>query len=129
MGSGSNGFEMTMTLPVEFTRAAAGQRLRVEVFAIDDRGGSQGWDPAGEVTVLRSPHQPWLEIKPHAGVPGQAGPTLKIHSVPGHRVQLEQSTNLVTWTTVQEIENSTGEVSVDLSATDLPRSFYRVRSQ
>src|SRR6186713_2284079 len=49
------------------------------MFATDDRGGSQGWNPAGEVTVLRSPHQPWLEIKPHVGVPGQAGPTLKIH--------------------------------------------------
>jgi hypothetical protein len=99
------------------------------MFATDDRGGSQGWNPAGEVTVLHSPHQPWLHFKPHDGRPGQAGPTLNIHSVPGQRVQLEQSTDLVTWTTVREIENSTGEISVDLSPTDLPRCFYRVRSQ
>jgi hypothetical protein len=129
VGSGSDGLEVTMTLPIEFTGVAAGQRLRVELFATDDRGRSQGWNPAGEVTVLRTPRQPWLEIEPHLEAPGQAWPTLKIHSLPGQRVQLEQSIDFVTWTTVQEIENTTGEVSVDVSTTHVPGSFYRVRSE
>jgi hypothetical protein len=55
-GSGPTGPSVTLTYNLSFKPNAAGRTFRVEVFATDDFGNHQGFDPVGTVTVL--PLQP-----------------------------------------------------------------------
>jgi hypothetical protein len=52
IGSGPTGPSVTLNLDLSFKPQAGGRTYRVEVFATDDLGHQQGFEPVGTITVL-----------------------------------------------------------------------------
>jgi hypothetical protein len=53
IGSGPTGTSVLLNLNLKFKPQAAGRTFTVQARAIDDAGIEQGWESAGEITVLR----------------------------------------------------------------------------
>ena len=52
VGSGPQGLSVTLTITLHFTGRAPAGKYQVELLSTDDRGFSQGFEPAGVLTIL-----------------------------------------------------------------------------
>jgi YD repeat-containing protein len=72
--SGPTGQSVTLTLPLQVLTGAAGRTFRLEVRATDDTGAVQGFESAGELTVLAAASAP---APPPSGPAVESAPPVK----------------------------------------------------
>ncbi len=128
---GPGGREILMNLQLRFSELVDGQNVRIEVFATDDLGNSQGFTEVATAGVASHPEQLRI-LYPHFSRTGDGSPVSFDYNVAGpagRDVILEWSGNLRDWDLFERRSNPTGILNISVPAfPPAEQLYFRARS-
>ncbi|HUF60726.1 MAG TPA: hypothetical protein VMN36_01505 [Verrucomicrobiales bacterium] len=120
-----------MNLQLRFSELTDGQNVRIEVFATDDHGNSQGFTEAGTVGVAMDPERLRI-LYPHLVRSGDGAPVSFGYNVAGpagRDVLLEWSSDLQQWNHFERRPNPTGILNISVPAfPPAEQQYFRARA-